>query len=392
MQYPTFKGLVYLSFSLAILGCGSGSVENAAPIGSVTPAVPSYWSATIPDFSPNPNSPVIELEGPSVVFLALDEDYVELGVTAVDSQGNDISDNIRVENQWNRLSVGDYFVRYQVSDAAGNASREKIRLIRVYDDTPATIMTRPVGSTESHLGYIESLPSDYGTDTDNQYALLIFNHGNGSNVEASGLNPIEALQTIIRGAGPALMQRNGNWDSSLPIVTLSPQMGGIGDGDELERMDAFIDYAVTTYNIDESRIYITGWSQGGFLSLLYATEYPQRVAAAVSIAGGLPFDASDAPTNACNIDSVPLWLFHGESDNIVRVESSINALDYYQQNCQPTTLPRLTLFEDQGHTIHTPVYDLRGMLNGSRNISANSNYDQYDIGLYDWLLQYQTNP
>lgn len=389
MQNPLLKSLICIGFSLTIIGCGSGSIENAAPIGSITPPVPSYWSDSVPNFSPTADTPQIELKGPSVVFLAIDEDYVEFGATASDSQGNDISDRISIEGRWNSSELGDYFVRYQVSDNNGNQSREKVRIVRVYDDTPATIMLRPIGTTESHLGYIESLPADYGVDEDRQYALLIFNHGNGSNVEASGADPVAALQTIIRGAGPALMQQNGKWDSTLPIVTLSPQMGAVGDGVALERLDAFIEYAITTYNIDASRIYMTGWSQGGFISLLYATGYPQRVAAAVSIAGGLPFDANTPPSNACDIDSVPIWLFHGENDNIVGVESSINAIDYYQQNCQPTTLPRLTIFEGQGHTIHSGVYDLGAMQNGSRNLSVNPNYQAYDISLFDWLNHHQ---
>ena len=291
MQHSIPKLLMFLFVSLAMFGCGSASVENTAAIASATPSVPTYWSAAVPDFSANPNAPRIELQGSSIVWLAVDEEYVEYGATATDYQGNDISNDISITNLWRRSPIGDYFVRYQVSDSDGNKSREKVRIIRVYDDTPASMMLRPVGSTESHLGYIESLPTEFGEDEEKQYALLIFNHGNGANVEVSGLDPAAALQTVIRGTGPALMQQNGKWDTNLPMVTLSPQMGGIGGGDELKRLNAFIDYAVTTYNIDESRIYVTGWSQGGFLSLLYASEYPQRVAAAVSISGGLPLDA-----------------------------------------------------------------------------------------------------
>ena len=389
MQHSLPKLLMFLFVSLGMFGCGSASVENTAAIGSATPSVPTYWSAAVPDFSANPNAPRIELQGPSIVWLAVDEEYVEYGATATDYQGNDISNDISITNLWRRSPVGDYFVRYQVSDSNGNKSREKVRIIRVYDDTPASMMLRPIGSTESHLGYIESLPREFGNDEEKQYALLIFNHGNGANVEVSGLDPVAALQTVIRGTGPALMQQNGKWDTNLPMVTLSPQMGGIGGGNELKRLNAFIDYAVTTYNIDESRIYVTGWSQGGFLSLLYASEYPQRVAAAVSISGGLPLDADRYVSDVCNIDSVPVWLFHGDSDTVVDVESSINTVDYYLQNCQPINFPRLTVFEGQGHVIQTPVYVLKAMQNGIQNYSADPNYQQYDISLFDWLLQYQ---
>ncbi|WP_164078284.1 alpha/beta fold hydrolase [Alteromonas facilis] len=375
--------------ALSVIACGGGGSTNSAPVpSSSVPTGASYWDAAVPNFAVTIDSPVIELNGPDVVFLSVDEEYEELGATAHDRQDGDVSANIEIVNLWNRFSVGDYFIRYSVSDSDGNKSLEKIRIVRVLDDTPSTMNLRPVGSTQSHLGYIESLPKDYGVDESKQYGLLIFNHGNGSNVEVSGSDPTAALQTIIRGAGPALMQQSGKWDTTLPLITLSPQMGGIGDGDELARLDAFIDYAVNTYRIDESRIYMTGWSQGGFLSLLYAADYPHRTAAAISISGGLPMNDNEAPEDICQIETVPVWAFHGEFDDVVSVDSSIRAVDYIEQNCQPTTLPRLTVFKQQNHRIHPLVYGLSAMQDAPRGVIADDNFDQYDVSIYEWLLQY----
>lgn len=394
-MYPKSLKFAFLVCSFTVItACGSGSGGNAEPVASIQPAAPSspsgYWSPEIPDFSIDPDAPSIQLNGPDVVFLAIDEEYEELGAIASDPQDGDITNSVAITSNWNRFSVGDYFVRYQVSDSSGKSAIEKVRVIRVTDSTPSTMNLRPYGTTASHLGYIEALPVDYGINEGKQYSLLIFNHGNNANVEVSSTDPVLALNTIIRGSGPALMQQNGNWDSDLPMITLSPQMGGIGDGSELTRLNAFIDYALNTYAIDPSRIYITGWSQGGFLSLLYAAEYPERVAAVVSIAGGFPANANDRPANVCTIESVPIWAFHGDMDDIVSVNSSIESIEYLNQNCQMQTLPRLTVFQQQGHQIHHAVYSLSALVGGAQGITSDPSYDAYDIGLFDWMFQYQS--
>ncbi len=398
-MYPNFfKHFLPLSLVSILAACGGSSGSNdssPAPVPApVTPnpstLVNGYWSPSVPDFSVDQDAPSIALNGPDVVFLGINEDYEELGATASDPQDGDITSSISVTGNWNRFSVGDYFIRYRVTDSSGKSAMEKVRVVRVFDDSPSTMNLRPHGTTASHLGYIESLPADYGLDEDQRYGLFIFNHGNGSSVESSSSDPALALQTIIRGFGPAAMQQNGKWDSSLPIISLSPQMGGVGDGDELERLDAFIDYAVNTYPIDRSKIYITGWSQGGFLSLLYAAEYPQRVAAVVSIAGGFPANPNEQPDDVCSLENTPVWAFHGDQDDVVSVQSSIDAVDYLNQNCQMQILPRLTVFQDQGHFVHHSVYALDAMSGGTQGISSDPSYDAYDISLYDWLFQYQT--
>lgn len=396
-MYPTpLKFIFLVSLLIAISACGSGSSENGGVVGATLPVAgssdptTSYWSPEVPDFSVDPDAPSITLNGPAVVFLAIDEEYEELGATANDPQDGDLTASVSSTNNWNRFAVGDYFVRYQVTDSSGKSAIEKVRVIRVMDDTPSTMNLRPHGTTASHLGYIEALPADYGLDEDKQYSLLIFNHGNGSNVEGSGTDPVLALNSIIRGGGPALMQQNGKWDTDLPMITLSPQMGGIGDGSELERLNAFIDYALNTYPIDPSRIYVTGWSQGGFLSLLYTAEYPERVAAVVSIAGGFPANPDDQPADACTLESVPVWAFHGDRDDIVPVEASLDAIEYLNQNCQMQTLPRLTVFQEQGHQIHQAIYSLSALIGGTQELDSDPNYDAYDISLFEWLLQYQS--
>ena len=385
MQRSSFKTLLVCIAAVAVMSCGSGRETSSKGSRPET-----YWSLDVPSFTRDADTPVIELVGPKVIQLQVGEAYVELGATAIDAQDGDISSDITVVNQLNSQIAGDYFVRYQVTDSSGKVALEQVRLVRVFDEQPAIMAKRPHGSTQSHLGYIESLPANYGIDAAQQYALLIFNHGNGANAEISGNDPDLALDQIISGAGPAWLQYTGKWDATMPVITLSPQMYGIGRGNEMARLDAFIDYAINTYNIDPSRIYVTGWSQGGFVSFLYAATYPHRVAAAVSISGGLPLNPSEVPANICALETVPMWAFHAKDDEVVSFNSSVRTIDYVSQNCQATVAPKLTLFEAGGHFIHHAVYDLRAMDDGSAGLEADPTRQRYDISLFDWLLQHQT--
>lgn len=394
MDSKLINSLLISIGACSVISCGGGA-SAPAPLPEVPPIVipssPDYWSAAVPDFTVTNDHPAIELIGDDVINLAVGETYEELGATATDPQDGDLTANINIVNTVNTDVSGDYFVRYQVQDANENKALEQVRIVRVYNTTPSTMSLRPVGASQSHLGYIESLPSNYAIDSNQQYGLLIFNHGDGANVEVSGGDAQQALENIISSNGPALMQQKGEWDTTLPLVTLSPQMGGIGDGNELTRLNAFIDYAVNTYRIDTSRIYITGWSQGGFLSLLYAAQYPERTAAAISISGGLPANPNEAPDDICQLENVPMWLFHGGSDNVVSANSSIRVVDYIEDNCQPTVLPKLTIFNGRDHNIHPFVYDLTAMQNNPNGIEANDSFDPFDVGIYQWMLQYYRN-
>ena len=49
---------------------------------------------------------------------------------------------------------------------------------------------------------------------------------------------------------------------------------------------ALIDHIVETHKIEESRIYLTGLSMGGFGTWQTAIEYPDRFAAIALICGG----------------------------------------------------------------------------------------------------------
>lgn len=84
-------------------------------------------------------------------------------------------------------------------------------------------------------------------------------------------------------------------------------------------MDAVIqllDKLMLDSNIDIERIYVGGSSMGGFGTLDLLSRRPEIIAAAVPICGGSDLE------KVMNYKDVPLWIFHGAKDDVVKPELS----------------------------------------------------------------------
>jgi len=107
---------------------------------------------------------------------------------------------------------------------------------------------------------------------------------------------------------------DANWDNDKYDFTQTPI------SNELATVSNLIDSIIFKYPIDESRIYVTGLSMGGFGSWYLLMNNPNRFAAAIIMSG-----AAD-PEMACQIKDIPIWIFHGEIDFAVPVEGSRNMI------------------------------------------------------------------
>jgi predicted peptidase len=80
---------------------------------------------------------------------------------------------------------------------------------------------------------------------------------------------------------------------------------------------------VEEFEADTKRIYLIGVSMGGYGVWHFATNYPGKFAALVSICGGSSITSGDrfSPV-AEKVGKTPAWVFHGANDNIVPVSES----------------------------------------------------------------------
>ncbi|OHD67481.1 MAG: hypothetical protein A2W19_03140 [Spirochaetes bacterium RBG_16_49_21] len=75
------------------------------------------------------------------------------------------------------------------------------------------------------------------------------------------------------------------------------------------------------YPIDKNRLYIVGYSMGGFGAWETIVRWPELFAAAVPVCGG------GDESKAYRINRIPIWAFHGSLDQIVGVSRSRNMVN-----------------------------------------------------------------
>ncbi|REL31654.1 immunoglobulin-like domain-containing protein [Thalassotalea euphylliae] len=386
--------ITVLIVTLLLSSCGGSQVRPCERniddcLVEIPPPVEVWWDAPLPDFSENPDRPVISLLGERTQVFSVGEFYLEEGALAADEQDGDISEQIIITGDVDTSRVGDYLVRYAVTDSDGQAAIEQARVIRVIDNNAQHLTRRPLGTTAANFGYFEHLPTNYGEQVQQKPPLLIYLHGSGGNLEfTTDTDPVTSLDAVLENYGVPRLIDDREWNNDLPFVVVAPHLGTIPGVGFKDRLDAFVDYAIHTYDIDVNRVYLTGWSSGGYLSSAYAVDFPEKIAAIAPIASGLATEIEDLPDDFCNIEQVPVWLFHGTGDQITPFVRSIRAYNAIVDLCQPRVIPKLSLILQARHHIHHAVYDLSALVGGSQEATYDPRYEPYDEDIFQWLLSH----
>ena len=128
---------------------------------------------------------------------------------------------------------------------------------------------------------------------------------------------------VILGGGPGRAVPTAQTARSslepLGVLALFPQANGMWWEEEPgAAVEALLAEALAELNVDTDRVTITGFSNGGTGSLLYAARTPHRFAAVASLmGGGLPFFERDQVIDAAAIARTPFLFVHGGSDELI---------------------------------------------------------------------------
>lgn len=141
------------------------------------------------------------------------------------------------------------------------------------------------------------------------WPLLVFLHGAGER----GTN----LDVLKKHGPPRLAGTRPELESFFMIAPQCPQ----GRWWDTVAIKALIDQTLAKQPVDPKRVYITGLSMGGFATWTLLKDHPGLMAAAVPICGG------GDPLTVSNFKSVPVWAFHGDEDEVVSVQRSIDMAD-----------------------------------------------------------------
>jgi predicted peptidase len=100
--------------------------------------------------------------------------------------------------------------------------------------------------------------------------------------------------------------------------------------------------------IDPKRVYLTGYSMGGFGTFTFLNDEPRMFAAGIPIAGGANVGI------ARNLRRIPLWIFHGEKDETVSPDGSRAMAKELEKLKAPA---KYTEFPGEGHGIGGKIFD-----------------------------------
>jgi len=329
----------------------------------------------------NPNQPSLSLLGPRVVNLPVNTLYLDQGAVATDPQEGDITSKLLITglSQLHNNVVGDYLIRYNVTDSTGLPAPEVVRIVRVTDGSFAAQTARDIGTTGTHMGYYEHLPVHYSDDADQKFPLIVYQHGWSNSRFLDAWHVQAPLSILEQGNGNLVSQiKNGTWDDSRPFIVLSPQRctDPLVFGFTAAQTRLFIDYAIRAYKVDTSRIYLSGHSQGSGDTWDYVTNYPTQLAAVVPISGGY------GTSSGCVLKQTPAWAFNGEDDTTVAYHNQVDTVGSVNA-CAPTERAKVTILPGVHHNdVEMPVLGLTGLGQGLPQ------YDIYDQNIYDWMLQH----
>ncbi|MBI9071549.1 MAG: prolyl oligopeptidase family serine peptidase [Melioribacteraceae bacterium] len=190
------------------------------------------------------------------------------------------------------------------------------------------------------LEYLLYTPDNY-SETDEKLPLLLFLHGSGE--RGNDLNKVKVH-------GPPKLIEEGK---KFPFIVVSPQCPE-GKWWSIEDLEALLNNIIEQYKVDEDRIYLTGLSMGGFGTWEFAIEFPGKFAAIAPVCGGGNKFAVD------RIKHIPIWVFHGAKDNVVKPEQSevmVEALEKVGSDV------KFTLYPEATHNSWTETYNNEDLYN-----------------------------
>jgi dienelactone hydrolase len=233
-------------------------------------------------------------------------------------------------------------------------------------------------------GYYEYLPAGYDANGTTRYPLLLFITGVGE----FGQGNTTDLPKVLKNGVPKLINA-GTFPTSFTVngqthrfIVITPQFVTSPRPVPTD-VEAVLNYIVTHYKVDTSRMYITGLSYGGGIAWAYPGDnsgYAKRIAATAPVASAAPLGGDSAiyarsRTMAAN--NVPVWAFHNNGDSTAPVTTTNSYISYINQAPAPTPLAKKTIVTSNGHDAWTKAYSPA--------------YKEDGLNVYEWMLQYKRN-
>lgn len=162
------------------------------------------------------------------------------------------------------------------------------------------------------INYLLYVPGDYNPAF--SWPLLVYLHGYGGLGENLDLLADEPLLQVLDA------------DDESRFIVVSPQLPEGFWPKYFERVDHLISHLIRQLPLDESRIYLTGFSIGGVGAWRFPMSYPSRFAAVAPVAGAPSPTGNILPDEVCVLKDLPIWVFHSDADQVFIAQADIEAV------------------------------------------------------------------
>ena len=167
------------------------------------------------------------------------------------------------------------------------------------------IKARSNASLETDLNYLMYTPDDYASSS-NSYPLVVWLHGGDQ-----GGTDIEK----VKSSGLPKLIEGGK---TFPFLVFSPQNPSEELLFPIEKVEVALNEVMSKYRVDRTRVYVMGFSRGGFGTWAMAEQFPEKFAAVVPIAGG-----GNRHYLSRTNEKTAFWVFHGTNDEVIPLSDSI---------------------------------------------------------------------
>lgn len=209
---------------------------------------------------------------------------------------------------------------------------EEIVFFRGIDKDYRVTLTEKMHVTPTRrLPYLFSAPK--GGMTNGAFPLIFFLHGAGER----GLGGADMARICHYGIPRAVREME-----DFPFYTVSPQCPpGMYWEDVEPQLFSLLDETLADHPIDPTRVYLTGLSMGGHGTWVMALSQPERFAALVPVCPPYP-SRLITPDRLLRLRDMPIWVFHGQLDDIVPLmhsERMVTALRVINNPARFTVYP-----------------------------------------------------
>ncbi|WP_373605369.1 alpha/beta hydrolase [Bacillus sp. AFS031507] len=98
----------------------------------------------------------------------------------------------------------------------------------------------------------------------------------------------------------------------------------------ISKLTSFIDYACSEYSIDESQIFLLGFSQGAILSMALGLSLGNRIKGIIALSGYVPAFVKEE-YNILPVEQLSLFISHGEMDQVLPFEWGLANNEYFRK-------------------------------------------------------------